>query len=63
MCDIKADSVLMEHLKIYSVKCKSCSVPMLGVFDYSTRLTCNDCGGQRVESPIEMLNKLKITDR
>lgn len=60
MCDIKADTVLMDHLKKYSVRCVVCKTPMLGVFSHDTRYACIDC---KVESPLEILNKLKIIDR
>lgn len=62
MCDIKADTILMDHLKKYSVGCVVCKIPMLGVFSHDTRYMCVDCK-DTVESPLQILIKLKIIDR
>lgn len=59
MCDIKADEVLMKHLREHSVNCMICEMPMLGVFSHSTRESCSDCRSQ-VQSPLEILTSLKI---
>lgn len=62
MCDIKADEVLMNHLREHSVKCVICKTPMLAIFSHKTRYSCVDCTST-IESPLEILTKLKIIDR